>query len=76
MLRGKRVGFSLADIRDLLDLYDLGDGRLTQREKTLQKCRNRLQSLEAQRRDLDQVIEELSQFCATIETIVLPKTKT
>ena len=34
ILRGKRVGFSLADIKELLDLYDLGDGRRTQRLKT------------------------------------------
>jgi prefoldin subunit 5 len=59
----------------LLDLYDVGDGRLTQREKTLQKCRAQLASLEAQRQDLDQVIDELNDFCRTIENMVLPKTK-
>jgi DNA-binding transcriptional MerR regulator len=74
VLRGKRVGFSLDEIRQLLDLYDVGDGRLTQREKTLEKCRTQLIALEDQRRDLDLVIEELSQFCTTIENMVLPKT--
>lgn len=75
VLRGKRVGFSLAEIRDLLDLYDAGDGRVTQRAKTLEKCRQRLVSLEEQRADLDHVIDELQHFCSTIETMVLPKTK-
>ncbi len=73
VLRGKRVGFSLAEIREMLDLYDAGDGRVTQRAKTLEKCRQRLTSLEAQRADLDHVIDELADFCSTIETIVLPK---
>ena len=38
ILRGKRVGLSLADIKELLDLYDLGDGRRTQRLKTIERC--------------------------------------
>ena len=31
ILRGKRVGFSLAEIREMIDLYDLNDGREAQR---------------------------------------------
>src|SRR5918998_1817398 len=38
ILRGKRVGFSLNEIRELLDLYDLGDHRQTQRRGALQRC--------------------------------------
>ena len=35
ILRGKRVGLSLSDIKELLDLYDVGDGRRTQRLATI-----------------------------------------
>ena len=38
ILRGKRVGLSLADIKELLDLYDVGDGRRTQRLATIERC--------------------------------------
>jgi DNA-binding transcriptional MerR regulator len=72
VLRGKRVGFTLAEIKELLDLYDIGDGRATQRAKTLEKCRERLTHLQAQRQDLDAMIDELQQFCTTVETIVPP----
>ncbi len=72
VLRGKRVGFSLADIKEMLDLYDAGDGRAKQRAKTLEKCRERLVNLEAQRHDLNQMIDELSHFCATIENMTPP----
>ena len=67
ILRGKRVGFSLAQIRELIDLYDLGDGRATQRRLTAARCRERITALEAQRRDIDAAIAELSDFVATIE---------
>jgi DNA-binding transcriptional MerR regulator len=72
ILRGKRTGFSLAEIKDLLNLYDLGDGRVTQRQATLAKCRERLAGLHAQRTDIDQMIGELESFCTTLENLVLP----
>jgi DNA-binding transcriptional MerR regulator len=70
VLRGKRVGFALAEIKEMLDLYDAGDGRARQRAKTLEKCRERLASLEAQRRDINHMVDELSGFCAALETMM------
>lgn len=67
ILRGKRLGFSLSDIREMLDLYDLGDGQVEQLRVTLRKSRERLAALERQRRDLEEAIAELKNACRHIE---------
>jgi DNA-binding transcriptional MerR regulator len=67
ILRGKRVGFSLTEIRELLDLYDLGDGRRAQRAETLARCRSKIDALERQKVDIDAAIAELNEFAAVLE---------
>ncbi|HEY5458662.1 MAG TPA: MerR family DNA-binding transcriptional regulator [Sphingomicrobium sp.] len=62
ILRGKRVGLSLAEIKELLDLYDIGDGRRTQRLKTVERCQARVDSLKRQKIDIDATIKELEGF--------------
>jgi DNA-binding transcriptional MerR regulator len=66
ILRGKRVGFSLADIRELLDLYDVGDHQRTQMATTLNRCRERISALQRQKQDIDATIDELDSFCAEL----------
>jgi DNA-binding transcriptional MerR regulator len=68
ILRGKRVGFSLAEIREMIDLYDIGDGRQVQRATTIDRCRERIALLAAQKRDIDAAIEELTDFVTLLET--------
>jgi len=70
ILRGKRVGFSLAEIREMLDLYDAGDGRTKQRRLTIERCRERIGVLEEQRADIDDMIDELQRFVAILEDMV------
>ncbi len=67
ILRGKRLGFSLADIHEMLDLYDRGDGQVTQLRALLARSRERLAALADQRRDVDEAIGELREVCQAIE---------
>lgn len=70
ILRGKRVGFSLAEIGEMLDLYHREDGRRLQRQVALEKCRERLRMLEQQRADIDETIRELAEFCDNVERLL------
>lgn len=60
ILRGKRLGMSLADIAEILDLYDVGDSERPQLQKFLEVLAARRTMLEQQREDIDVVLEEIS----------------
>ena len=64
ILRGRRVGLSLAEIGELLDLYDRQGGNAAQMAASLVRFRAQLETLKAQRDDLDSAISELEGGCA------------
>lgn len=61
ILRGKRFGFSLEEIRQLLNLYDMGDQQLTQLSRTYDIAQERLADMERQREELDEAIADLKE---------------
>lgn len=59
ILRGKRFGFSLEEIRQLLDLYHADDQQQTQLARTYEIARTRLADMEEQRDELNEAISDL-----------------
>ncbi|WP_439138451.1 MerR family transcriptional regulator [Roseicyclus sp.] len=70
ILRGKRFGFSLEEIRQLLDLYYVGDQQATQLSRTLDIARDRLQDMERQRAELDVAIYDLKSQMGLVEEML------
>ncbi|MFW5475014.1 MerR family transcriptional regulator [Knoellia sp. CPCC 206450] len=62
ILRGKRLGFPLDEIRTIIDLYDAPRGRRSQLEYVLGQIDERRSDLEQRRRDLDDALTELARF--------------
>ena len=59
ILRGKRFGFSLESIRQWLNLYDLGDGGVTQMTTWVENAKMQIGALRAQRDELEDAMAEL-----------------
>jgi DNA-binding transcriptional MerR regulator len=70
ILRGKRVGFSLDEIKEMLDLYDVKDGQATQLSYTIKKFSQRISMLEQQRADIEHSLEELRAARARLEVLL------
>src|SRR5918994_7923797 len=62
ILRGKRLGFPLEEIRTIIDLYDRPRGRASQLEYVLAQIDERRTDLEQRRRDLEDALTELDEF--------------
>ena len=67
ILRGKRVGLSLQEIREILELYGEHDEAMTQNAHSLKKFREKIVDLEQQREDIEGAINELRTACDRLE---------
>ena len=70
ILRGKRFGFSLEEIRQLLDLYYVGDRQATQLSATLDVARTRLSDMEERRAQLTAAIDDLKSQMTMVEDML------
>ena len=73
ILRGKRLGFALADIKELLDLYDADPDHLEQLRATLAKGRARIAELERQQQEIALTLKELREIGTHIEESIRRK---
>jgi len=62
LLRAKRVGFSLDEAREMIDLYSVDDRRATQRRVTIARCTEKVAALRRQQDDIAAQITELESF--------------
>ena len=67
ILKGKRVGLSLSEIGEILDLYEADESGAQQAAKSLRKFRERIVALEQQKQDIDAAIDQLQSGIAAME---------
>ncbi len=75
VLMGKSVGFSLGEVREMLDLYDLGDGQQTQLRVALARFEERIDRLQRQRADIDRAIAELARAKGAVEGMLTSRSQ-
>lgn len=73
VLMGKRVGFSLKEIKEMLDLYDLKDGQSTQLKVSLKRFNEQIALLQRQKEDVEQAIDELSRTVNIVQGMLAEK---
>jgi len=62
ILRGKRIGFSLSEIREIMSLYDAPSGEKKQTLLLLEKIEQRRKNLNQQQHDIKTMLSELNQL--------------
>ena len=67
ILRGKRLGFSIREIGEFLDLYDADPEQHAQIEALLKRVREKRESLRQQRRAIEETIRELDEIAREAE---------
>lgn len=65
VLMGKRIGLSLGEVREILELYELGGGQPTQLREALGKFQQQIERLERQKSDIETAIGELTRASLT-----------
>jgi DNA-binding transcriptional MerR regulator len=75
ILRGKRLGFSLQEIHEILNLYNPKDHGIAQMRATVQKYRKQIETLKKQREDIDQAIKDMIEGCAWLEDTITQKSQ-
>ncbi|WP_135077537.1 MerR family DNA-binding transcriptional regulator [Terasakiella sp. SH-1] len=60
IMRGKRIGFALSEIQELIDLYDTDRSEVTQLEVLIDRIQGRRDALVSQQHDINTMLEELS----------------
>lgn len=73
VLMGKSVGFSLTEIKEMLDLYDLKDGQSVQLKVSLKRFNEQIDLLQKQKKDVEQAIDELSRTVSIVEGMLAEK---
>jgi DNA-binding transcriptional MerR regulator len=68
ILRGRRVGFSLAELGEILNLYEIKDGGVTQLVHARRKFEERIAILERQKIDIEDSLSELRRGIASIDS--------
>ena len=72
-LRGKRLGFTLQEIKELFDLYDVSKDEHHQLEVFLAKLEKRKAMLEQQREDIEVMLREVDFFAAQCRRLLSPR---
>ena len=67
ILSGRKVGFSLNDIREILDLYDLGDNQRSQLRAAYKKHKQQIEILNQQRVEIDEALDALHKGVSWLE---------
>ena len=67
ILRGRRIGFTLQEIQEMLDLYDRKDHNAHQMAVALRRHRAQIEALKQQRDDIEGAIQTAEDACAWME---------
>lgn len=76
VLRGKRLGFSLEEIRHILDMYGTAGGATEQLKVMIARIQENRRALQQQREDIDAALQEMDEIEATCRTQLSQKTAT